>query len=77
MAPSGGEFQEDLLHDLQVFTSKVSRQSAEQGRLLGRHPLAVQVIPIRHSDPAAVAAADCLQGIGACEDLNIPADGPL
>ena len=60
-APSGGKFQEDLLHELQVLTSQAGRQPAEECCLPGGHPLAVQVIPVRYSDTAAVPAADRLR----------------
>ena len=45
--------------------------------LLAKQPLAALLIPVRHSDPAAIPAADRLDGVAKREHFDIAANGSL
>ena len=76
-APSGSELRQDLLHVLQVLALESRGQAPQQGRLPRCQPLAALLIPVRHSDPAAIPAADRLDGVAKRERFDVTANGSL
>lgn len=76
-APSGSELRQDLLHVLQVLALESRGQAPQQGRLPRCQPLAALLIPVRHSDPAAIPAADRLDGVAKREHFDVTANGSL
>jgi len=76
-APSGSELRQDLLHVLQVLALESHGQAPQQGRLPRRQPLAALLIPVRHSDTAAIPAADRLDGVAKREHFDVTANGSL
>lgn len=76
-APSGSELRQDLLHVLQVLALESCGQAPQQSRLPRRQPPAVLFVPVRHSDPAAIPAADRLDGVAKREHFDVTANGSL
>ena len=68
---------EDLIHVLQILALEVQSQTPQQGCLPRCQPPAALVVPVRHSDTAAIPAADRLDGVTKREHFDVTANGSL